>query len=111
MRSAAGFPLWIGHVGDVRDPRSLFSTGTLAVIDLALNEPPASLPRELVYCRFPLIDGAGNPLHRRSHRRCSRLSGRGRLDLGCKFRVGGRGTGTLGRSQGDATFSCGSAPA
>jgi protein-tyrosine phosphatase len=61
MRPVSGFPLWIGHVGDVRDLRSLFSTGILAVIDLALNEPPARLPRELVYCRFPLIDGAGNP--------------------------------------------------
>jgi len=61
MRSVAGFPLWIGHVGDVRDPRAMFSTGILAVIDLALNEPPVVLPRELVYCRFPLIDGGGNP--------------------------------------------------
>ncbi len=61
MRPIAGFPLWIGHIGDVRDPRALLSAGVLAVIDLALNEPPARLPRELVYCRFPLIDGAGNP--------------------------------------------------
>ena len=29
--------------------------------DLALNEPPAILSRELVYCRFPLLDGTGNP--------------------------------------------------
>jgi protein-tyrosine phosphatase len=61
MRQVAGFPLWIGHVGDVRDTRVLFSTGIRAVIDLALNELPAALPRELVYCRFPLIDGVGNP--------------------------------------------------
>ncbi|HTU89213.1 MAG TPA: dual specificity protein phosphatase [Gemmataceae bacterium] len=61
MRRIADFPLWIGHVGDVRDPRVLLSTGIRAAIDLALNEPPAVLPRELVYCRFPLIDGAGNP--------------------------------------------------
>ncbi len=61
MRLVPGFPLWIGHIGDVRDPRTLLSTGILAVIDLAVNEPPAVLPRELVYCRFPLIDGAGNP--------------------------------------------------
>lgn len=61
MRPVAGFPLWIGHVGDMRDPRALLSTGIRAVIDLALNEPPAVLPRELVYCRFPLIDGIGNP--------------------------------------------------
>jgi protein-tyrosine phosphatase len=31
------------------------------VIDLALEERPAQLGREIVYCRFPLIDGPGNP--------------------------------------------------
>jgi len=61
MRPVAGFPLWIGHVGDVRNPRLLLSTGIRAAVDLVLNEPPVVLPRELVYCRFPLIDGAGNP--------------------------------------------------
>src|SRR5262249_26770590 len=30
------------------------------LIDLALEEPPVPLTRELVYCRFPLLDGAGN---------------------------------------------------
>jgi protein-tyrosine phosphatase len=29
---------------------------------LAVNESPTSLPRELVHCRFPLVDGAGNPV-------------------------------------------------
>jgi hypothetical protein len=61
MRPIAGLSLWIGHVSDVRNPRVLLSFGICAVIDLALNEPPAALPRELVYCRFPLIDGIGNP--------------------------------------------------
>ena len=28
------------------------------MVDLALNEPPAVVPRELVYCRFPLGDGS-----------------------------------------------------
>ncbi len=61
MRSVDGFRLWFGHVGDVRDLRALLSTGIQAAVDLALNEPPAVLPRELIYCRFPLIDGVGNP--------------------------------------------------
>lgn len=61
MRPISVFSLWIGNVGDARDPRLLFSAGIRAVVDLALNEPPAVLPRELVYCRFPLIDGVGNP--------------------------------------------------
>ena len=32
-----------------------------AVVCVVANEPPLALPRELVYCRFPLVDGAGNP--------------------------------------------------
>jgi protein-tyrosine phosphatase len=51
----------LGHVGDVRDLRAILATGILAVVDLALNEPPATITRELVYCRFPLVDGIGNP--------------------------------------------------
>lgn len=35
--------------------------GVAAVVDLALNELPAQVPRELSYQRFPLVDGAGNP--------------------------------------------------
>jgi protein-tyrosine phosphatase len=61
MRQIVGLPLWLGHVGDMRDLRTVLSTGILAVVDLALNEPPAAVTRELVYCRFPLVDGVGNP--------------------------------------------------
>lgn len=60
MRQIVPFTLWLGHVGDIRDWRVVFDAGIQAIIDLAGNEPPASPPRELVYCRFPLIDGAGN---------------------------------------------------
>jgi protein-tyrosine phosphatase len=61
VRQVSDYPLWLGHVGDVRDPRSLLSAGVVAVVDLALNEPPATLNRELVYLRFPLVDAPGNP--------------------------------------------------
>jgi protein-tyrosine phosphatase len=61
LRRVTGYSLWIGHVGDVRDPSQLLAAGISAVVDLALNVQPAILPRELVYCRFPLIDGPGNP--------------------------------------------------
>ncbi len=47
--------------GDAHDVPSVLSLGILAVVDLALNEPPTKLPRELAHCRFPLIDGSGNP--------------------------------------------------
>jgi len=61
MRRIEGYSLWLGHAGDVRDPRGVLAAGILAVVDLALNEAPALLPRELAYCRFPLLDGPGNP--------------------------------------------------
>jgi predicted protein tyrosine phosphatase len=61
MRQVPGYSLWLGHVGDVRDLHRIHATGILALVDLAINEPPASVTRELVYCRFPLIDGTDNP--------------------------------------------------
>src|SRR4051794_38928813 len=61
VRRVPGYTLWLGHVGDARDLSGLLSAGITAVVDLALNEAPVPLARELVYCRFPLIDGGGNP--------------------------------------------------
>jgi hypothetical protein len=61
MRRVPGYSLWVGHVGDVRDLEGLLAAGILAVVDLAWNERPPLLTHELVYCRFPLVDGTGNP--------------------------------------------------
>jgi protein-tyrosine phosphatase len=61
VRRVEDYSLWVGHAGDVADPRALVAQGIRAVIDLALNESPVALPRELVSCRFPLVDGPGNP--------------------------------------------------
>lgn len=52
--------LWTGNAREARDVQSLFDAGISAVVDLAYEESPAQLPRQLVYCRFPLVDGAGN---------------------------------------------------
>ena len=75
MRRVPGYSLWLGHAGDVRDLRCLLTTGIIAVVDLAIQEAPAPLTRELVYCRFPLVNGPGNPpwLLRRGHRDGRRL--------------------------------------
>lgn len=62
MRSVEGFTLWLGNARDARDPKTLFDAEIQAVVDLAGNEPPAAPPRGLVYLRFPLVDGAGNPV-------------------------------------------------
>ncbi len=52
--------LWLGHAFDVREPRPLFDACITAVVDVAIEEPPAQLPRQLLYLRFPLNDGGGN---------------------------------------------------
>ena len=52
--------LWIGNALDIRTPERLFGAGISAVVDLAYEELPAQLPRQLIYCRFPINDGAGN---------------------------------------------------
>jgi hypothetical protein len=61
VRPVAPYSLWLGHAGDLRDLSRLLAQGIAAVVDLALEEKPAVLTRELVYCRFPLNDGADNP--------------------------------------------------
>lgn len=60
MRAVSSYSLWIGNAGDMRRVADLIDLGVAAVVDLAANEPVAVLPREIVYCRFPLLDGAGN---------------------------------------------------
>ena len=52
--------LWIGNAIEIRDPKLLFDLEIEAVVDVAYEEPPAQIPRGMIYCRFPLIDGDGN---------------------------------------------------
>jgi Predicted protein-tyrosine phosphatase len=53
--------LFLGNALDARNLRQLHELRIAAVIDLALEEQPAQLSREIAYCRFPLADGVGNP--------------------------------------------------
>lgn len=54
--------LWLGHTGDVEHLQTLLDGGNAAVVDVAANEPLAWMPRDTIYCRFPLFDGMGNSL-------------------------------------------------
>jgi protein-tyrosine phosphatase len=54
------FPLWLGHAGDCHDATKILDAGIEAVVQLALEEPPAQLPREIIFVRVPLYDGSGN---------------------------------------------------
>src|SRR5262249_56923569 len=61
MRRIDGSSLWIGNSADARTIPQVLTAGFEAVIDLALMCPPVQPTRELVYLRFPLLDGEGNP--------------------------------------------------
>ena len=58
MREIIPNQLWIGNAGDGRDPARLLQNGVVAVINLAAEEPSPVLPRSMIYCHFPLMDGA-----------------------------------------------------
>jgi protein-tyrosine phosphatase len=57
MREIIPGRLWIGNAGDGRDPERLTAAGVMAVVNLAAEEPSPLLPRSMVYCRFPIMDG------------------------------------------------------
>lgn len=60
MRKIKNANLWIGHTGDLKDPALFESEGIEALVHIALEELLPQLSRELLYCQFPLVDGAGN---------------------------------------------------
>lgn len=64
MRQVSPHPIWIGHAGDGRNFQQLFDLNIKAVMQLALDEPLPSAPREIIWLRIPLMDGTGNePQH------------------------------------------------
>ncbi len=60
MRVVIPSVLWIGNAHDARDVIGVLAHGIGVVIDLAIEEPPIPFPRDIAYCRFPLLDGEGN---------------------------------------------------
>jgi predicted enzyme related to lactoylglutathione lyase len=60
MREVIPNILWIGNARDARNVKGVLAAGIGVVIDLAMEEPPIQFPRDIVYCRFPLLDGEGN---------------------------------------------------
>jgi protein-tyrosine phosphatase len=62
MRQILPYYLWLGHAGDGREYHQIFDAGIRAIVQLAEEELPLQPPRELIYCRFPLVDGPGNEL-------------------------------------------------
>lgn len=60
MREVIPERLWIGNAGDARDPGRVLDADVAALVNLAAEELPPTLPRDILYCHFPLVDGPGN---------------------------------------------------
>src|SRR5262249_21621149 len=60
MKQVLPYLLWLGHAGEGRNPSVLFEAGIRALVEVAAEEPATPTPRDLVYCRVPLLDGVGN---------------------------------------------------
>ncbi len=60
MNQILPYLLRVGHLGDCQDIKALFDAGVQAVVQLAWEDAPVLLPRDLIVCRIPLIDGPGN---------------------------------------------------
>ena len=60
MRKVEPYSLWLGSVVDAWDLAALHRLEIRAIVDLASNEAPIKLTRDLTYCRFPIVDGIGN---------------------------------------------------
>jgi protein-tyrosine phosphatase len=64
MRQLEPYSLWLGSVVNAWELPALHRVGIQAIVDLASNEAPIKLTRDLTYCRFPIVDGNGNDLAR-----------------------------------------------
>lgn len=60
MREVIPGRLWIGHGGDALDPVEVLDAEVAGLVNLAAEELPPTLPRDILYCHFPLVDGPGN---------------------------------------------------
>jgi hypothetical protein len=57
MREILPQKLWIGNSADARNVECLMQASIAAIMDLAIEQLMPSLPRSLIYCRFPIMDG------------------------------------------------------
>ena len=60
MNQVAPRRVWIGHGGEGHDFTQILDLGIEAVVELAEEEPSFPTRRDMIACRFPLIDGSGN---------------------------------------------------
>ena len=64
MREIEPGRLWIASAVAARDLGQVFDLGIEAIVDLAMQELPLPVTRELIYLRIPIVDGGGNDSRR-----------------------------------------------
>lgn len=60
MREILPNELWIAGRSEANNITAVLNLGVCAIVDLAANEPPLQYPRDIVNCRFPLVDSDEN---------------------------------------------------
>ncbi len=60
MNQVLPHALWLGHARHGENFSDIFAAGIRAVVYVAAEEAPVAPPRDLITCRFPLLDGTGN---------------------------------------------------
>lgn len=61
MREILPNRLWQGSALDLQNVAGVLALEVQAVVDLAASEAPVAYPRDIVYVRLPIDDGAENP--------------------------------------------------
>ena len=61
MRQIKPYRIWVGNIVDARDLRAILDQRIQVIVDLAANELPSTITRDLAYIRCPLLDASGNP--------------------------------------------------
>ena len=57
MREILPERLWLGNAADVRNVEAVTRADIAAVVDLAAEQQMPTLPRGMIYCRIPVVDG------------------------------------------------------
>ena len=60
MRKLPTYRIWLGNALDAANLRGVLDLGVELIVDLAANEIPPKIMRDLTYCRIPLHDSLGN---------------------------------------------------
>jgi len=62
MHQIKPYDVWVGHAGDGLAYPEVLDNGIRAIVQVAAEEASLQPPRELIFCRCPVLDGAQDDL-------------------------------------------------